>query len=186
MATPGRALATCCVVAGALALVGCGSGTSLLPGHKRVAAVSHRDGPPADPAKVAVVKKWSRALIAGDVRAAAGYFRLPSVFANPPDVLRIHTLAEAELASASLPCGAAFVSAFRQGRFVNVLFRLTDRKGHGGGPGVCNGVGQTARTDFLIEHGLIVEWVRAPSRPGDPGVPTTPTTPTAPSSGGVV
>ena len=78
----------------------------------------------------------------------------------------IHNRAQAEAANASLPCGARFISAEQRGPYVNALFRLTGRPGPGGGP--CNpGAGETARTDFLIRDGLIVQWIRAPDQPGD-------------------
>jgi hypothetical protein len=128
---------------------------------------------------------WSKALRAGDIETAARYFRIPSVFfdgASAPVQLR--TLAEAEAVNAALPCGAAFVSARRQGSFVNVLFRLTNRDGPGGGAACGSGVGQTARTNFLIRRGRIVAWLRAPDQPGDNGTPrTTPTPHTTPAPG---
>lgn len=130
-----------------------------------------------------VIRAWSDALRRGDLRGAARYFALPSVMINGTDVAgdalitTIATRAEAEAANESLPCGARFVSADQRGRYVNVLFRLTNRPGPGGGCGA--GVGQTARTNFLIRHGLIVEWIRAPDEPGDNGPSTTPT-PTVP------
>jgi hypothetical protein len=121
-----------------------------------------------------VIKAWSSALRRGDVRAAASYFRLPSELINVvganglQDLIRIHTLDQAEEANAGLPCGAKFISASRRGPFINALFRLTGRPGPGGGD--CgSGAGQTARTDFVIRHGKIVEWLRAPDEPGDNG-----------------
>ena len=65
-----------------------------------------------------------------------------------------------------------FLSADQRGRFVNVLFRLTNRPGPGGGCG--SGVGQKARTNFVIAHGQIVEWIRAPDEPGDNPPPPAP------------
>jgi hypothetical protein len=127
--------------------------------------------PHTDSAAVAVIRAWSTALRHGDVAAAARYFALPSVMVNGPDanggpvIETIHTRLEARVANASLPCGARFISADRRGRFINALFRLTDRPGVGGGCG--SGIGQTARTDFLIRGGRIVEWIRAPDDPGD-------------------
>jgi hypothetical protein len=125
---------------------------------------------------VEVIREWSDALRRGDVRAAARYFALPSVMINGTDttgaalVLAIRTRGEAEAANASLPCGAQFLSADQRGRYVNALFRLTGRGGQGGGS--CGtGAGQTARTNFVIAHGLIVEWIRAPDDPGDNGGP---------------
>jgi hypothetical protein len=148
---------------------------------------------PADPAAVSVIRKWSSALRRGDVRGAARYFALPSEFINGADasgnvpVIVIHNEREAEAINATLPCGAVFLSADQRGPYVNVLFRLTNRPGLGGG---CrSGAGQVARTNFVVAHGRIVRWIRAPDDPGDnpgagaPPVPTTPSPATPPSSG---
>jgi hypothetical protein len=103
---------------------------------------------------------------------------------NGPDaagdmvLLTIRTRDEAIAANAGLPCGARFISADQRGRYVNALFRLTNRPGPGGGCG--GGIGQTARTNLVISHGLIVEWIRAPDDPGDNGSPASP--PPAPSA----
>jgi hypothetical protein len=135
-------------------------------------------GKPANPAAVSVIRAWSDALRRGDVRGAARYFALPSVMINGSGVqgealvISIHTRAQAEAANASLPCGARFVSAEERGRYVNVLFRLTDRPGPGGG---CRtGAGQTARTNFVIARGHIVEWIRAPDQPDENSPPPSP------------
>jgi len=133
--------------------------------------------PPA--ADVAVIRAWADALRRGDVRAAARYFALPSVMVNGTDasgdalIIAIDTRAEAEAANASLPCGARFISADQRGRYVNALFRLTGRPGPGGS-NCGTGVGETARTNFVIAHGLIVQWIRAPDDPGDNGGSTAP------------
>ena len=166
-----RALIAGSLIVGALVLTGCGSGTSLVTGSGRTRTAARRTRPAADPSAVKVIKGWSEALIRGDVRGAARYFHIPSVFIDGPGAaLRIRSLAQAESANEALPCGARFVSAQRQGVYINVLFKLIDRAGRGGGPGACgSGTGQTARTDFLIHNGLIVDWVRAPDQPGDNG-----------------
>jgi hypothetical protein len=132
-----------------------------------------------------VIRAWSNALRRGDVRGAAHYFALPSQFVNGPDasgrvpVIAIRTEGEAEAINATLPCGARFVSADRRGRYVNVLFRLTDRPGLGGGCGA--GTGELARTNFVIAGGRIVQWIRAPNDPGDNPSGASPG-PTAPSA----
>jgi hypothetical protein len=127
-----------------------------------------------------VVAQPATALRAGHLQAAAGYFHLPSLFDDGAgEAVEIHTLLEAETVDSSLSCGSQVISAFDQGRFINVLFRLTTRAGQGAGCG--SGVGQTARVLFLIRGGQIVEWLRAPSRPGDPGTPGAPST-TGPQS----
>jgi hypothetical protein len=95
-------------------------------------------------------------------------------------VIRIHTTTQAAYANATLPCGARFLKADMRGRYVNALFRLTGRLGPGGAS--CTpGAGQTARTNFVIRRGRIVEWIRAPDDPGDNGAPATPPSNPAPS-----
>ena len=181
-------------LATALLLAGCGSGRSLLShsGSARVAR-NHPNvrlpdlrtipappatGTPADPAVVTVIKAWSSALQRGNVRAAASFFNLPSEFIDgggggTVPVIRISTRAQAEAVNEALPCGATFISADQRGRYVNALFRLTARGGAGGSD--CgSGAGSTARTNFLIKDGRIVEWIRAPDDPGDNGSPTAP------------
>jgi hypothetical protein len=134
-------------------------------------------GRPADPAAVKVIEGWSSALRHGDVRAAAGFFALPSTLINgidgngQPLVLNIRTSDQALAANTTLPCGARFISADQRGRYVNALFRLTGRPGPGGSS--CGG-GQTARTNFLIARGHIVDWIRAPDDPRDNGGQTAP------------
>ncbi len=141
-------------------------------------------GRPPDPAAVTVIRGWSSALLRGDAHGAAAYFARPSQFINGGGpggvpVISIHTLRDAEAVDATLPCGAKFISADQRGRYVNALFRLTDRPGPGGGCGA--GTGQLARTNFLIAHGHIVQWIRAPNDPGDnPGRPAPPGAPGAP------
>jgi hypothetical protein len=185
-----RGIAVALVATLGLGVAGCGS-TSLLPGHRTAGSCAgHRDqdGPAAPAATVGVICRWSAALRAGDLSAAAGYFRLPSVFENgPSQVVAIHTRAQAESVNATLSCGAKVISAFRQGRYVNVLFRLTARAGPGGGRTACgSGVGLSARTVFLIRDGQIEQWLRAASRPGDPGTPQAPTTTSTQSGGSTI
>jgi hypothetical protein len=164
----------------------CGSTALLRSGHPggsgsgaRTSAGARPGHPPA--ASVAVIKRWARALQRGDVRAAARYFRIPSVFIDGPGpAITIRSLTQAVVANAALPCGAEFLSAAQHGPFVNVLFRLTGRSGPGGSS--CgSGAGTTARTNFVIRSGRISVWLRAPDEPGDNGSPTG-----APSSGGSV
>ena len=149
-------------VVGALVASGC-AGPSVLPGH------GGDSQPSAFERSVDVIKGWSTALRTGNVRAAAGYFQIPSVFVNGPgDALVIHSLAAAEVINRLLPCGAKYVSATTHGPYVNALFKLTDRAGPGGGTHGCgSGSGTTARVNFIIKNGKITHWLRAPSQPGD-------------------
>jgi hypothetical protein len=121
---------------------------------------------------VQVIKGWADALRRGDVRGAAQYFQLPSVFAPGPDQeLTLRSLAQAEHANAALPCGAKLISVIKVGGpFVQALFRLTGRPGQGGS--ACSpGAGETARTNFVIRSGRIRVWIRAPDAPGDNAKP---------------
>jgi hypothetical protein len=150
-------------------------------------------GRPADPAAVRVIRAWSSALRHGEVRAAARDFALPSVFVNGTDagggvpVIVIRTEREADEINAALPCGAVFLSADQRGQYVNALFRLTGRPGPGGG--CASGAGETARTNFVVMGGRIVQWIRAPDDPGDnPGSGAQPQipSPSAPQGTGPV
>lgn len=172
-------------------VAGCGSSSALRPRASHATTNSPLSPPaggpipappptgiPASPAAVAVIRGWSNALRRGDIAGAAAYFSLPSVMINGPDangdaiVIRIHDRAEAEAANLTLPCGAKFISADQRGRYVNALFELTNRPGPGGGCGA--GIGQTARTNFVISARRIVEWIRAPNDPGDNTAPAGP------------
>ena len=184
---------------------GCGSGTSIVHTASHAARrtvtspatpLLNPDQPPPTPGPtgiratataVNIIREWADALRRGDVSGAARYFALPSVMVNGTDasgselVIPIETPDQAQAANATLPCGAVFISADQRGRYVNALFRLTGRPGLGGSD--CGGgVGQTARTNFVIAHGRIVEWIRAPDDPGDNGGSQAPAPQPAPSA----
>ncbi len=153
-----------------VALAGCGGSAKLLHSRSGHAATDASAGVPAD--SVRVIRGWSDALRDGHVAAAAHYFRIPSVFYSGSGApLYLRSLRQVETINAALPCGAKLLSARVRGRYVNALFRLTNRRGPGGAAGCGSGTGQTARTNFLIRDGRIVEWLRAPDQPGDNGSP---------------
>jgi hypothetical protein len=182
------------VLAAALLLGACGSGTNSTTTSSGRTATSQTAAPaqapgaggtntaPAAPPRgaaanagaVRVIRAWSNALRRGDVRRAARYFAIPSVMVNGVGrggklaVIRIRTAADALLANETLPCGAKFVSGEMQGRFVSVLFQLTGRPGPGG-TDCGSGRGATARTSFIVVRGRIQEWIRTPDQPGDNG-----------------
>lgn len=179
------------LVVAAVLVGGCGSGAHSGPAHSSTArsraAARHHATPaaPANPANpaapgrgrvrgsadartVAVIQHWADALRRGDVRGAAHYFQIPSVFAPGPDqAVTLRSFAEAEAANRALPCGAKLISVMRLGGpLVQALFRLTGRPGPGGSS--CNpGAGETARTNFVVTSGRIRVWLRAPDAPGD-------------------
>lgn len=127
-------------------------------------------------AAVAVIRGWATALAHGEIAAAARYFALPSVFVNSVDAagqpvgVKVTSEREARLVNESLSCGAQLVRTARHGRYITATFTLVNRTGPGAGCG--SGTGQPAATDFLIAHGRIVEWIRAPAGGGIPQVPT--------------
>jgi len=139
-------------------LFGCGGGgsdstttLSLPPGH----------------AAVIVIGNWVDALRAGHVNQAADYFAVPSVVENGTPPQRIETRADAVAFNRSLPCGAKLVRARPEGRYIAATFRLTERPG-----GACgSGVGQLARTAFIVRDGKIVQWRRLPNPAPSPSGP---------------
>jgi hypothetical protein len=170
------------VVVAALAIVLPGCGSSGGSSHRSLGAASPSGSVSVPVAVVSVIRGWSDALRAGHVAVAARYFRIPSVFfAGDGAPIVLHSVAQVQIANAALPCGATYLSAHRHGRYVNALFRLTNRSGPGGEQGCGSGTGQTARVNFLIRDGRIVQWLRASDEPGDNGSPRTPPSPSQPA-----
>jgi len=114
---------------------------------------------------VAVIEGWVKTLSKGDAEGAAGYFALPSVVENGTPAVTLRSHADVVAFNRSLPCGARLVRARPAGRFIAATFRLTDRPGGGCG----SGVGQLARTAFVIRGGKIVQWQRLPNPPRQGG-----------------
>jgi hypothetical protein len=154
-----RAIAVVTVL-GVAALSGCGSSdkdSTTIPGG-------------ADPETVQVIKGWADELRAGDVAAASERFALPTVVQNGTPALRLTSRPEVEAFNQSLPCGAKLTAAVSTGRFTVATFVLTERPG----PGECgDGVGEAAKTAFVVRKGLITEWRRVV----DTGAPPTDTGP---------
>lgn len=151
----------CVLIAGALA--GCGGAgldfatetTTSIPGG-------------ADPADVQVIDEWSKTLSDGDIDGAAGFFAIPSIAENGPQ-LQIETLNDAKIFNASLPCGATLVEATTEGDFTVATFKLGERPGAGRCGAGTDGEAQTA---FRIEDGKIAEWRRVVSGGGGPHAPS--------------
>jgi hypothetical protein len=136
------------LTSGVVALSGCGSSgkdsDTTIPGG-------------ANPDTVGVIKRWADELRAGDVSAASERFAIPSVVQNGTPALRLTDRGEVEAFNRSLPCGAKLTEAISSGKFTIATFELTERPGLG----ECgNGVGETAKTAFVIRNGLITQWRR--------------------------
>jgi hypothetical protein len=144
-----------------IAAAGPASGCGGAGGDKGVRVVPRTESDAA-----AVIRRWADTLRRGDVRAAAGFFALPSVVSNGTPPIELRTLADARLFNESLPCGARLIRTSSSGRFTTATFRLTERPG----PGTCGrGVGMTARTTFVISRGKIREWRRVADQPTPSG-----------------
>jgi len=129
---------------------------------------SARTGP-VTAAEKAVIRGWADALRRGDVERAIGYWRTPAIAANGSQPFRLVTMRAVRQFNEGLTCGARFESAERDKRYVVATFRLTNRRDR---PGACaQGVGQLARTLFLLREGKIVQWIRAADPPQDGDVP---------------
>jgi len=148
------------ILLAAAALIGCGSDE----GDQTIAGEAEAEEIPggADPEEARVISEWSTALREGDVQAAADYFKVPSSAQNGTPPLRLRTRKDVIAFNRALPCGAELIRAEDDGRFTLATFELTERPG----PGACGpGTGSTAKTAFVIEDGLITDWIRAADDP---------------------
>jgi hypothetical protein len=142
-----RALALASIL-GLVAVSGCGSSSD----GKSDTVVGG-----ANPATVQVIKGWADELRAGDVTAASKRFSLPTVVQNGTPALTLTSRGQVEAFNQSLPCGARLTAAVSTGRFTVATFVLTERPG----PGECgDGVGEAAKTAFVVRDGLITQWRR--------------------------
>ena len=151
-----RAIALVAVL-GVVALSGCGSSDSSGSADKGGTTIVGG----ADSKSVEVIKSWADELRAGDVAAASERFALPTVVQNGTPALTLTSRSQVEAFNRSLPCGARLTAAVPTGRFTVATFVLTERPG----PGECgNGVGEQAKTAFVIRDGLITQWRRVVDR----------------------
>jgi limonene-1,2-epoxide hydrolase len=128
-------------------LTGCGSSDS---GDTTVVGNADADA-------VEVIRHWSDALRAGDIEAASDRFAIPAFVQNGSPLLELSNRQQIETFNQSLPCGARLTAASRTGRYTIATFVLTERPG----PGQCgDGVGEAAKTAFVIQAGHIREWRR--------------------------
>jgi hypothetical protein len=107
-----------------------------------------------------VIREWANALRHGDVERAVSYWTVPAIAANGNQPVRLLTIDAIRQWNESLPCGAKLKSVERDANYVVATFVLTDRKGVPNGCGT--GVGNEARTAFLIRGNKIAQWLRAP------------------------
>jgi len=164
-----------------LALGGCGGGSPRAQATPTATATPTSDGrePEAQPGggsskpptrrtgpvtagEKAVIRGWADALRGGDVERAVRYWRTPAIASNGGGPIRLVTRRAVRFFNDGLTCGAKLESVERDATYVLATFRLTERVG---GPGSCTGVGNRARTLFLLRDGKIVQWLRASDPP---------------------
>jgi hypothetical protein len=124
-------------------------------------AAARRTGP-VTAAEKAVIRGWSDALRRGDVARAVRFWAVPALASNGGPPYRLQTTRAIRFFNETLPCGAKLEATERRSGYVLATFRLTERPG----PGTCGtGVGETARTAFLLRGGKIFQWLRAADLP---------------------
>jgi hypothetical protein len=141
-----------------LALPGCGGSSD----HSGTVAGN------ADADAVQVIKGWADELRAGNVSAATDRFSIPTVVQNGTAPLTLTNRRQIEGFNQSLPCGAILTAAISSGRDTIATFKLTERPG----PGQCDGgVGDAAKTAFVIHNDRITEWRRVVDQGAPPAEP---------------
>jgi hypothetical protein len=106
---------------------------------------------PRTPAQV--VRAWSKALNAGDDKAAGALFAPGAVAIQGPFGYRLRTTKSAVLWNSGLPCAGKIVRLVVKGKVAVATFRLGHRPGH-----ACDGPGQLAAARFTVVHGKIARW----------------------------
>jgi hypothetical protein len=114
---------------------------------------------PVTGAERAVIRGWADALRRGEVERAVRYWGVPAIAANGSRPFRLVTRRAVRQFNEGLTCGARLETVERDKAYVLATFRLTGRRDR---PGACaQGVGNRARTLFLLRDGKIVQWIRA-------------------------
>jgi hypothetical protein len=165
------------VALGLIALSGCGSSDD--NGNDTTIAGN------ADAADVQVIRGWADELRAGDISAASERFALPSLVQNGTGPLQLTTRRQVEAFNRSLPCGARLTAATSSGKYIIAAFVLTERPGEG----QCgNGIGEQAKTAFVIQNGRITQWLRVvdTGQPPQPNQGPSPDQPRPPNEGPVI
>lgn len=104
---------------------------------------------PESPADV--VRAWTRALNAGDNRAAGNLFALGARIEQGGLVIVVRARSDAATWTASLPCAGRIVGLGVEGQTVTATFLLSDRS-----TSACDAPGATVRAAFTVQKGKIV------------------------------
>ena len=139
------------------------------PAEGGSAGRGERRSGPVTKAERAVIRGWANALRHGDVDRAARFWSVPAIAANGSQPFRLVTLRAVREFNEGLTCGARLESVERDRNYLLATFRLTNRRDR---PGACGaGVGNRARTLFLLRGGRIAQWIRATDPPDEGALP---------------
>ena len=108
-----------------------------------------------------VVRAWSRALNAGDNRAAGRLFAPDAIVIQGNIVFRLPDARTAALWNSGLPCSGRIVKLTRRGNVVTATFRLGNRPSSR-----CDAPGDLAAAQFTVVKGRITRWVQVPVESG--------------------
>jgi hypothetical protein len=117
--------------------------------------------PPKTPAQV--VRAWSRALNAGNDKAAGALFAPNALAIQGAFAVRLRTVKSAVLWNSGLPCAGEIVGLQVKGSVATATFRLGHRKGHS-----CDGPGQLVAARFTVVRGKITRWEQVTPELGGP------------------
>jgi hypothetical protein len=116
---------------------------------------------PKTPAEVA--RAWSKALNAGNDRAAGALFARNALAIQGSFIVQFATAKLAALWHSGLPCAGKIVKIEVKGNVATATFTLGHRKGH-----TCDGTGERAAARFTVVHGKITRWEQVPPEPVSP------------------
>lgn len=114
---------------------------------------------PKTPAQI--VRAWSRALNAGDDRAAGALFARGAIVIQGPFIVVLKTAKSAVVWNAGLPCSGDIIRMRVKSNIAVATFRLGQRPGH-----KCDGPGELAAAKFTIKRGKITRWEQVPPDSG--------------------
>jgi hypothetical protein len=109
------------------------------------------------PSAEELARAWSRALNAGDNRAAGALFAIGAHIEQSGFVLRVRMPEDAAVWTASLPCAGRIVAVEHEGDDAIATFLLSDRE-----TSRCDAPGGHAKALFRVRDGKIVLFRQLP------------------------
>jgi hypothetical protein len=122
-----------------------------------LALLSACAGEDEQPSAEELARAWSRALNAGDNRAAGALFAIGAQIEQSGFVLRVRMPEDAAVWTASLPCAGRIVAVEHEGEDAIATFLLSDRQ-----TSRCDAPGGRAKALFRARDGKIVLFRQLP------------------------